>query len=427
MSAVGTTGATPAVPAGSATDTIKSRILGSERIEIARAAIAEGLYPYFRTVQSAATSEITVEGERRVNLASNNYLSLSSDPRVIEAMVDATRTYGTGVGGSRFLNGTLDLHGELEQDLRSFYGRDGALVVTTGYGANLALLGGLLDKDDVAVVDDEAHNSIQTGLRLSGARIERFRHSDTGHLAEILAGLPEHLGKVVVVDGVYSMAGDLAPLPEILRLCSATPNTISVVDEAHGLGVVGARGLGSVEHFAAVQAADFITVTFSKSLGSCGGAVIGSHDVLEVLRLTGQMNALVFTASNTPGSVAAARAALGILAGEPELVDRLRSVIATFQSALAASGVPFAPTESAILTIPLRQGDDLSTCYAGARLLNAGLYCNSVVFPAVAAGDGMLRFSLMASHTTDQLAFAADTIARTLRDLDQLDPDEAAA
>lgn len=403
---------------------IADRILTNERVELLDYVVAEGLYPYFRTVQSAATSEVTVEGQRRVNLASNNYLSLSNDQRVIDATIEATVRYGTGIGGSRFLNGTLDLHLELEEELREFYGRDGALVTTTGYVSNVALLAGLLDKNDIAVVDDEAHNSIQVGLRLSGARIERFAHNDIDALTELLNSLPADAGKVVVVDGIYSMAGDLAPLPEILELCRNTPNTLSVVDEAHGLGVVGDQGLGAVEFFDLIADADFITLTFSKSLASCGGAIVGRGDLLEVMRKTALMNPFIFTASNTPGSVAAALAALRILRAEPERVARLRSRVLEFELALEAHGVPFEPTPSAILTIPLRVGDDLSTLIAGSQLLNAGLYCNTVLFPAVSAGHGLLRFSLMADHTDAQLHFSADTIARTLGDLQQLGDQE---
>lgn len=408
-------------------DVISERILHNDRTEIAQFAIDAGLYPYFRTVQSAATSEITVEGERRVNLASNNYLSLSYHPRVIEATIAATRKYGAGIGGSRFLNGTLDLHEEFEDELRDFYGRDGALVVTTGYGSNLALLSGLLGKDDIAVVDDEAHNSLHSGLRLSGATIERFRHNDLDHLAEVLASIPDGVGKVVIVDGVYSMAGDLAPLTAIVDLCHRTPNTLSVIDEAHGLGVVGGRGLGAVELFDVVGEVDFITLTFSKSLGSCGGAIVGSGELIDALKLTARMNPFIFTASNTPGSVAAALESLHILREHPELVVKLSDNVSLFEQALTEHGVPVTATESAILTIPLYRGDDLSTVDAGAKLLNAGLYCNAVLYPAVEADHGLLRFSLMADHTESQLEFAADTIARTLSDLGQLAPREEAA
>ncbi len=394
---------------------IVRRLIESERWALAEATRDQGLYPYFKEVQSPPEAEITVAGQRRLNMASNGYLSLGTHPRVKAAAIEATKYWGTSVSGSRMLNGTLSLHLELEEALRAFYGVGRAIALTTGYGTNLALLAGLLSKHDVAIVDSEAHNSIQTGLLLSGARIVKIKHQDLSALATALDSVPDGSGCVVVVDGVYSMSGHLAPLREIVNLCRQHPDALLVVDEAHGLGVCGDKGRGAVEQLDVLEYVDFITITFSKSLGSCGGAILGDNKLLDVLQFSTRMNPFLFTASNTPGSVAAALEALRVLQEEPQLVRTLRENVARFVSLLKERGVHCdPPIESAIVTVPLRRGDDYSTLRAGALLLNAGVYANNVVFPAIPAGKGLLRFSLMATHTDDQLRFAADTVRRVL-------------
>ncbi|HEX9504907.1 MAG TPA: aminotransferase class I/II-fold pyridoxal phosphate-dependent enzyme [Acidimicrobiia bacterium] len=399
----------------------RSRLEAYPRLEDYRLAKAAGYWPYYKTVESASRPRFTIEGADYINFGSNNYLSLSYHPDVIEAAQRATSKYGTGVTGSRLLNGTLDLHRTLEAELAEFYGREAALVFSTGYVANVATIGGLLNRHDYAILDKDAHNSLLTGAQLSGATMKRFGHNDLERLARILDGLPPERGKGVIVDGVYSMGGDTAPLDQLVELCHAHPNTFLLDDEAHGLGVLGARGRGAAERYDVLADVDLITITFSKTLGSCGGALIGSPDAIELLML--DADPLIFTASNTPGSVAAALEALRILRDEPEITTRLRANVGLFIDLLTDRGVPVNPAESAILTIPLRRRDEVSAVVLARELLEAGVFVNPVVAPAVAQGLGLIRLSLMLDHTPALLEEAAEVIFKVLNDNDQL-PEE---
>jgi len=394
------------------------RLEAFPRITPYRQAKAAQLWPYYKTVETAATPKFTIEGREVINFGSNNYLSLSYHPDVIAAAQAATAHYGTGVTGSRLLNGTLPLHRELEEELADFYGREASLVFPTGYVANLCGISGYLDRHDFAIVDREAHNSLVTAIRLSGARLKRFRHNDVDHLASILAQLPPGPAKGVIVDGVYSMRGDTSPIPEILDLVEQTPNAFLFDDEAHGLGVLGAQGRGAAEHYGVLDRADIITVTFSKTLGSCGGAVIGSSDAIELLTITSE--AFIFTASNVPASMAAALASLRILRADPERPQRLRANMAHLIAALTERGVRTNPVESAIVTIPLKQNDDVSTVYTFRDLFELGVFVNPVIPPASHGNAGLLRLSLMVDHTPDILDEAADVIVKVLTDGNQL-------
>jgi 8-amino-7-oxononanoate synthase len=396
----------------------RDRLEAFPRIEPYRYARAEQLWPYYKRVESAATPVFTIEGRSVINFGSNNYLSLSYDPRVIAAAKDATDRYGTGVTGSRLLNGTLPLHLDLEAELADFYGVEAALVFSTGYVANLCAIAGYLGRSDYAVVDKEAHNSLVTAIRLSGAQMKRFRHNDAGHLARILADLPAEAAKGVIVDGVYSMRGDTAPLPEIVDLVRRTPNAFTFDDEAHGLGVLGAQGRGAAEHFGLLDAVDITTLTFSKTLGSCGGAVLGSAEAIELLTITSEP--FIFTASNVPASMAAALEALRILRAEPERPQRLRANVEHLLGALVERGITANPAESAIVTIPLKHHDDLSTVFTFRDLFELGVFCNPVIPPASAGNAGLLRLSVMADHDEDLLDDAADIIRKVLTDGDQL-------
>ncbi len=388
------------------------------RIEPYRVAKAAGYWPYWKTVESASTPRITIEGREAINFGSNNYLSLSYHPEVIEATLEATRKFGSGVTGSRLLNGTLTLHKELEEELADFYGRDAALVFATGYVANMSAIAGFLTRRDFAVVDKEIHNSLLTGVKLAGASMKRFRHNDLAHLEKILASLPEEAGKGVIIDGVYSMGGDTAPLADMVELCRKFPNTFILDDEAHGLGVLGERGLGAAEQYGVLDTVDLVTITFSKTLGSCGGALIGSQEAIELLQLTS--DTLIFTASNTPGSVAAALAALRVLRAEPERPARLRSTVADFLRMLDERGVPTNPVESAIVTIPLRKHDEVATVLLALDLLDHGVFVNPVIPPAVTKEMGLIRLSLMVDHDAEILEEAADTIAKAMANHEQL-------
>jgi 8-amino-7-oxononanoate synthase len=388
------------------------------RIEPYRLAQESGYWPYYKTVESASTPRVVVEGHEVINFGSNNYLSLSYHPAVVEAAIKATERFGTGVTGSRLLNGTLSLHRELEAELADFYGREAALVFSTGYVANLASIVGFLGRRDVAIVDKEIHNSLLTGVRLSGASMKRFRHNDLAHLEKVLTSLPPEAGKGLIVDGVYSMGGDTAPLDEMVELARRFPNTFILDDEAHGIGVLGALGRGAAEQYDVLTDVDLVTITFSKTLGSCGGALMGSKEAIELLTLTS--DTLIFTASNTPGSVAAALAALRILRAEPELPARLRGNVATFLTMLTERGVPTNPAESAIVTIPLQRFDEVSTVLLALDLLDKGVFVNPVIPPAVTKEMGLIRLSLMVDHDASILEEASDTLAKVLADHDQL-------
>jgi len=396
----------------------RERLEAFPRIEPYRFAKAEHLWPYYKRVESAATPKFTIEGREVINFGSNNYLSLSYDPRVVEAAQAATARFGTGVTGSRLLNGTLPLHHDLEAELADFYGTEAALVFSTGYVANLCGISGYLGRSDYAVVDKEAHNSLVTAIRLSGAHLKRFRHNDADQLAGILADLPEDAAKGVIVDGVYSMRGDTAPLPRIVQAVRATPNAFLFDDEAHGLGVLGARGRGAGEQYGLLDQIDITTITFSKALGSCGGAVLGSAEAIELLTITSEP--FIFTASNVPASMAAALAALRILRAEPERPRQLRANVEHLIGALTERGVRTNPAESAIVTIPLKHHDDLSTVFTFRDLFELGVFCNPVIPPASHGNSGLLRLSLMVDHGADLLDEAADIICKVLTDGDQL-------
>jgi 8-amino-7-oxononanoate synthase len=394
------------------------RLEAFPRIEPYRLARASGYWPYYKTVESASTPRLTVESHDVINFGSNNYLSLSYHPEVVEAAVAATKRFGSGVTGSRLLNGTLSLHKELEAELADFYAREAALVFSTGYVANVASIAGFLGRRDFAVVDKEIHNSLLTGVRLSGASMKRFRHNDVDHLDKVLGSLPTEAGKGIILDGVYSMGGDTAPLDRIVEVATRYPNTFVLDDEAHGIGVLGERGRGALEHYGVLDDIDLVTITFSKTLGSCGGALMGSQEAIELLTLTS--DTLIFTASNTPGSVAAALAALRILRAEPDRPGRLRVNVAAFLSMLHERGVPTNPVESAIVTIPLERFDEVSTVLLALDLLDKGVFVNPVIPPAVTKEMGLIRLSLMVDHDAPLLEEAADTLAKVLADHDQL-------
>jgi 8-amino-7-oxononanoate synthase len=394
------------------------RLRAFPRYELYQLGVQTGLYPYYRSVQSASRPRLTVEGREVINFGSNNYLSLSYHPRVVEAAQRATRDFGTGVTGSRLLNGTLTLHRTLEAELADFYGRPACLVFATGYVANASTIAGFLGRHDVAVVDKEAHNSLLSGVRLSGATMRRFRHNDVDHLAQVLDRLPPDAAKGVIVDGVYSMGGDTAPLAELVEVSRRVPNTFLLDDEAHGLGVLGGLGRGALEDQGVLDDVDLVTVTFSKSLGSCGGALLGPTDAIELLTITSEP--FIFTASNTPGSVAAALEALRILREEPDRPARLRANVQGFLGLLAERGVPTNPAESAIVTIPLRRADEVSVATVFRDLFDAGVFVNPVIPPAVTGEAGLIRLSLMVEHDAPTLDEASEMLAKVLVEHDQL-------
>jgi 8-amino-7-oxononanoate synthase len=359
-----------------------------------------------------APEAITVyaDGRKRVNLGTNNYLGLAGDPRVVEAAVEALRQYGAGTSGSRVLNGTTRLHLTLEEELADHYGTEAAVLTSSGVNANLAVLSTACGPDDVLLVDAHAHASLHAGAGASRGTVVRFRHNSVESLLQRLERLDPQAGAVVVVDGVYSMTGELAPLAEIADLCERFGARL-VVDEAHGLGVLGAHGRGAVERTGVLDRVDAVTVALSKSLASVGGAVLTSRAVADGIRASAVP--YVFSASSDPAAVGAALAALRILRSEPERRERLTSNGKLLRRELSAAGAEPLPGRGAVIAVPT--GDEEVTADAWRRAYDAGVYVNAVAYPAVPRGKGVLRLSVMATHTDEHLRYAAEVVADAVR------------
>ena len=366
------------------------------------------------------------DGRHRINLGSNNYLGLAADPRVIEAATAALRGFGTSTSGSRVLNGTTRLHLELEEELADHYGTEAAVLTSSGINANVALLSTIGSPGDVLLVDGHAHASVHAGAAASRGTVSRFRHNDVDSLGQRLEALDPRAGAVIVVDGVYSMTGETAPLRDIVRLCDRHGARL-VVDEAHGLGVLGELGRGAAEHAGVLDRVDAVTVAFSKSLASVGGAVMTSRAAADGIRASALP--YVFSAANDPAAVGAALAALRILRAEPERMAATRHNGDLFRAALAGAGAPPLPGKGAVIAVPT--GTEELTATAWRLAFDAGVYCNAVAYPAVPRGRGVLRLSVMATHTDEQLRTAADVVAAAVRQARELvdgeDPVPAAA
>jgi 8-amino-7-oxononanoate synthase len=346
------------------------------------------------------------DGRSRINLGTNNYLGLAGDPRVVEAAADAVRQYGTSTAGSRVLNGTTRLHLALEEELADHFGAEAAVLTSSGINANLALLSTVCGSGDVLLVDSHAHASLHAGAAASRGNVVRFRHNSVDSLARRLERLDPAAGAVVVVDGVYSMSGETAPLREMADLCAAWSARL-VVDEAHGLGVLGDGGRGAVEATGVLDRVDAITVAFSKALASVGGAVLTSRAAADGIRAAAVP--YVFSAANDPAAVGAALAALRILRREPERRTRLRANGDLLRRALAAAGAPPVPGRGAVLAVPT--GADEVTHEAWRLAFDAGVYVNAVAYPAVPREQGVLRLAVMATHTAEQLRHTAEVVA----------------
>jgi len=393
-----------------------------ERAEQLEAARAAGLLPYFRTLQSAAGPVVEMEGAERVMLGSNNYLGLTGDERVKEAARAALERYGTGVTGSRLLNGTLDLHLELEQELAEWMGTAEALVFTTGHQANLGCLGTILAPGDTVIADSGDHASILDGCIISRAKLRPFRHNRMDKLERTLAKAARDGGGVlVVVDGVFSMEGDVAPLPEIVELCGKHGARL-MVDEAHACGVLGARGAGTSELLGVEDRVDLRMGTFSKSLASCGGFIAGPADVIEYLRISARP--FLFTASGVPAAVAAALAALRICrsAEGPELFARVLENAAHLHRGLREMGFHVVEptvlpdgTELVTPIVPVVVGDDWKAALLWRALYDAGVYVNVALHPAVPPAGALLRTSVMATHERAVLDRALEAFGRAKR------------
>lgn len=373
---------------------------------------ATGYYPYFRTISSAQEPVVVHEGRELIMLGSNNYLGLTNDPEVKESAAVALAVYGTGCAGSRLLNGTLDLHVQLEQRLAEFMHREAALTFSTGFQVNLGVLSCLLGRHDVAYLDALDHACILDGARLGLGRHYKFRHNDVEHLESKLRATPEDRGRIIVVDGVFSMEGDLAPLPELVGV-ARRHNARLMVDDAHGLGVFGANGRGTPEHFEVEEGVDLVMGTFSKSLATVGGFVVGDAYVIDHIKHHARSE--IFSAAPPPASVAAALKALEIVEREPERRKRLWENTKYMKSEL--EGMGYDTGESASPVIPVVVGDEVRMFGMCKRLEEAGVFVNPVVAPAVPPGRAMIRTSYMATHTREHLDRALEAFRKVGRDM----------
>lgn len=382
----------------------------------AKDAIAAGIYPYFRALSDTEGAIASFEGKEVVMCGSNNYLGLTTDPRVRQAAVEAVERYGTSVTGSRFLNGTLELHLELDRRLAKFVNKEAALVFSTGYQTNVGTISALVQKGDYVIIDKDDHASIVDGCLLSRGEMKRFRHNDISSLDDVLSKLPPEAGKLVVVDGVYSMGGDIAPLPEIVAICKKHGARI-MVDDAHGIGVTGG-GRGTAHHFGLTDDVDLIMGTFSKSFASIGGFIAGSADVIHYIQH--HARSLIFSAALTAPNAAAALKALDIMETEPELVETLWDNAEYMRKGLIEMGYDTGKSNTPVIPILIR--DDFRTVMAWHALISEGVYTNPVVPPGVPPGSSLLRTSYMASHTKEHLDRALQAFKVVGERLDLLQP-----
>lgn len=363
----------------------------------AKMLISSGLYPYFRTIESAQDPEITMNGRRMIMVGSNNYLGLTNHPKVKEAAIEAIRKYGTGCAGSRFLNGTIDLHVRLEEKLARFMRKEAALIFSTGFQVNLGVISALAGKDDLVIIDKMDHASIIDGCRLSFGEIRKYRHNDMADLERVLRE-NEDRDKLIVIDGVFSMEGDIAPMTEIVSL-SKKYGARLMVDDAHGIGVLGKTGRGTSEQFGVESDVDLIMGTYSKSLASIGGFISGSADVIHFIKHCAR--SLIFSASPPPASVASVSAAIDIIENEPDrraqLWENTRKMLKGFTSLGFNTGLSQTPI------IPVIVGDDEKAFTMAMMLQEEGVFVNVAVTPAVPAGMALIRTSYMATHTNEHL------------------------
>ena len=371
---------------------------------------AAGVYPYFRAISSEQDTEVLMNGKKVLMFGSNSYLGLTNHPKVIEAAVEATRKYGTGMAGSPFLNGTLTIHKDLEARLADFMGKEDAMIYSTGFGVNLGVVSTLTGREDYVILDEQDHASIIEGRRLSFSNYLKYRHNDMASLEQQLKKCDPDKVKLIVTDGVFSMEGDVANLPEIVRLAKQY-NASVMVDEAHGLGVFGRQGRGTADHFGVLGDVDLVMGTFSKSLASLGGFVATDKTVTNFLRH--HSRSYIFTASITPASTAAVNAALDIMIAEPERQEHLWEITNYALDNFRAMGCEIGHTSTPI--IPLFIRDDYKTFHVTRDLLDEGVFVNPVVTPAVAPQDTLIRYSLMATHTKDQVTRSLEAIEKVFK------------
>lgn len=354
----------------------------------------KGLYPYFHALESRQDVEVVMDGKRRIMLGSNNYLGLTIRPEVIQAGIKALEQYGTGCSGSRFLNGTLDMHIELEDELAAFLNREATMTFSTGFQSNLGIISAIVDRKDYIICDKENHASIYDGAKLSYGTMLRFKHADMDDLRKKLEKVPDDAGKLIITDGVFSMGGDIAKLPEIVALAKEYGARV-MVDDAHGLGVIGNGGRGTADYFGLNDDVDIIMGTFSKSLASLGGFMSAKKDIVEYVRHASRP--FIFSASITPASCACALASLRVLKREPELVENLASISQYMRDGLTKLGIKHIEAPTPI--IPIYTYETMRTLEIAKVLYEEGVYVNPVLPPATAPTECLLRTSYMATHT----------------------------
>ncbi len=378
----------------------------------AREVQAAGLYPYFKAISHSEDTIVMIEGKSRIMMGSNNYLGLTHHPDVLAAAKSALERYGSGCTGSRFLNGTLDLHERLEAELAEFFGKEACLVFSTGYQANLGLISGLVGRGDVVFLDKLDHASIVDGAKMSHGETMRFNHGDLAGLERKLQKVDPKIGTMVIVDGIYSMEGDIADVPNLLKVTQKYGAALAI-DDAHSVGVLGPRGDGTAAHFGLADEVDLIVGTFSKSLASIGGFAAGTENVIHFLKH--HSRPLIFTAALPPGNTAGVLAALQVLQREPERRERLWKNARRLQDGLRSVGFDIGPTETPI--VPVLIGPLEKTFLFWRKLFDAGVFTNPVVPPAVPPSQCRLRTSLMATHSDQQIDTALEAFARLGKEL----------
>ena len=373
-------------------------------------AMAAGIYPYFREIESEQDTEVIINGRKVLMFGSNSYMGLTNHPKVKEAAIEATKKYGTGLAGSPFLNGTLDIHKELEAKLAAFVGKEDAMLYSTGFGVNLGVVSTLTGRNDTIILDEQDHASIIEGRRLSFSKSLRYKHNDMASLEEQLKKCSPTEVKLIVTDGVFSMEGDVANLPEIVRLAKQYDATV-MVDEAHGIGVFGRNGRGTCDHFGVTDDVDLIMGTFSKSFASLGGFIACDKSITNFLRH--HSRSYIFTASITPASTAAVSASLDIMINEPERLDHLWEITHYALDGFRNMGCEIGHTSTPI--IPLYIRDNNLTFAITRDLSEEGVFVNPVVSPAVSPQDTLIRFSLMSTHTKEQVTEGLEKIQKVFR------------
>jgi len=382
------------------------------KFDLPRKIIEAGIYPYFRVIESDQDTEVTIDGKKVLMFGSNSYLGLTNHPKIKEAAKAAIDKYGTGCAGSRFLNGTLDIHIELEERLAKFTGKEGALCFSTGFQVNLGVVSVLTGRNDHLLLDELDHASIIEGSRLSFSRVLKFAHNDMKSLEGKLKHCTPDSLKLIVVDGIFSMEGDIVKLPEIVKLAKKYNATI-MVDDAHSLGVIGKNGSGTASHFGLTDQVDLIMGTFSKSFASLGGFIASDKDTINFIKHSSR--SLIFSASMTPSAAATVLAALDIMEGEPERIKHLWDITNYALKGFKDAGFDTGKSESPI--IPLFIRDDVKALMLTKVLLENGVFVNPVVSPGVPKEDSLIRYSLMATHTKEQVDISIEKITAAARQL----------